>query len=352
DFSQDLVNRLENEAEQRVLAARPFRVRSSDLFSFAAAPATVAGTDRRVFTIPVTEATRAVAASVSYPSTSLAGVNQFDYKLTVRDAAGAVVATTTPSSVAGSSSLFAELGQPAPSPRFGNWTFEVAGILGVTDPNLLLGNTVSVAIAQLEPLLRPAAATETKFQAMAVSTMFFTPVGPAGLLGGLDGCEAQDPPARGDLRPEPPKVPCRSAAVGFPVTSVLGAAAEFTTVPLADVAAVGGPAQLTLFLADPAAPVYAGKLAALIDYDLAAIASDGRVTPIKAGRIGKEAVVDGSPVKGTYRIEVPPTGLPGGTRLRLQLRFTGAYASGLRLYYGGAFAESGFAFTTGRLVAG
>lgn len=351
DFSQDLLNQLEREAEEAILAARPFRVRSSDFYSYTPALVTAAGSDRRSYSVDVADVTRAVTAAVSYPSTNVAGVNKFDYRITIKDAAGKVVASSIPSDTAGVSRLFADLGSVAGGVKFGRWTVEVAGQLGVSDPGIVLGNTVSLAVAQLEAQVRPAAGTETTFVAEGAKELFFSPAGPAGLLGGLDGCEPQDPPTKGGLTTEQPTAPCRSAAVGYPITSVLDVPAEFTSAPLADAAtAVGGPARLTLYLADPAAPLYSGTLAALIDYDLALVGADGKVTSVTKGRLDKDAVVDSAAKRGEYLLQVPPTAVPAGSRLRLQLRFNGAYASAMRMYYGKGYADAGLAVTLGRIV--
>jgi len=352
DFSQELLDRLEREAVERILAARPFRVRTSDFFSYAPALVTAAGSDRRSFSIEVPDATKAVTAAVSYPSTNVAGVNTFDYRVVVKDAAGKVVASSIPSDTAGVSRLFADLGSLTQGVKYGRWTVDVVGQLGASDPGIVLGDTVTLAVAQLEPQVRPAADPGTTFVAEGAKELFFAPAGPAGLLGGLDGCEPQDPPARGVLAVEAPTAPCRSAPVGYPITSVLDVPAEFTSAQLADAAtAIGGPARLTLYLADPAAPLYSGTLAALIDYDLALVAADGKLTPVTNGRLDKDAVVDSSAKRGEYLFQVPATAVPAGSRLRFQLRFNGAYASAMRMYYGKGYADSGLAVTLGRIVS-
>ena len=71
-----------------------------------------------------------------------------DYAVTVRDAAGKVIGTSTASPVAGASSLTVDVSKVS-GVRFGSWQVQVDGT-GVSDPHRLetyslLGLTVSAA---------------------------------------------------------------------------------------------------------------------------------------------------------------------------------------------------------------
>jgi serine protease AprX len=81
------------------------------------------------------------------------GANVGDYYLTVRDAGGRALGESVTSAAAGTSSLTIDRAALRTA-RFGTWTVEVSGLLGVSDPDTidnesLFGRTVSVAFLQL-----------------------------------------------------------------------------------------------------------------------------------------------------------------------------------------------------------
>src|SRR5207247_2292134 len=99
-------------ADQRILGDRDFSVLGVDYWTFPAAPATVNGVpDDRTYSLAVSSTTRAIKAIVSYPSLSYVGINEFDYHLTLVDAAGQTVTESTASSSAGTSQFFVDLRQ-------------------------------------------------------------------------------------------------------------------------------------------------------------------------------------------------------------------------------------------------
>jgi len=150
DFSRALLDRLQAEADARVLASKPLKVTSGDYWSWPAATATVAGVpDRKVFSVAVPKGTKRVRAWTAYPSSAYLGISAADYTVTVRDAAGKVVGTSTPSAFAGASSLAIDVAR-TPGVRFGTWQVQIDGT-DVSDPHRLetyaiLGLTVSAAL--------------------------------------------------------------------------------------------------------------------------------------------------------------------------------------------------------------
>lgn len=118
-------------------------------------------------------------------------------------------------------------------------------------------------------------------------------------------------------------------------------------------AVVGGPSNLRLWLADPAAAVWTAAFASRVGYVLDAVAPDGTATSIAAGdmerRIDGADEVRAEPTRADYAFTVSPSTVPVGSRLRLKLSFSGAYASGLRMLFGGAYADSGLTLGVGRM---
>ena len=149
DFSRKLLDGMQAEADRRVLASTPLAVTSGDYWSWPAADVTVGGVpDTKTFTVRVPKGTKRVSAWSAYPSSAYVGLSLADYAITVRDAAGRVVGTSTPSAVAGSSSLAVDITKLS-GVRFGEWKVQVDGT-GLSDPHrletyALLGLTASAA---------------------------------------------------------------------------------------------------------------------------------------------------------------------------------------------------------------
>jgi serine protease AprX len=114
--------------------------------------ASVAGSDSRTFTADVPSTTTQLKVTLSHPSLAVVGSNGMIYTVTVRDAAGRVLGTTTESpSGAGTSSLLIDLRAAAAQP--GTYTFAVSGQRAVSDPDTLdseslLGRVVVLQVAQ------------------------------------------------------------------------------------------------------------------------------------------------------------------------------------------------------------
>lgn len=146
----------QHHADKRVLSSDGFEVKRSDFWTYDAPRVTISGyTDRRTYSTQVPSGTSHVKITLSHPSLAVLGRNEMKYSVTVRDAAGQVLGTTTEASRgAGTSSLFVDLSTFAPAVTYGAFTFEVVGTLAVSDPDTLdseslLGRMVTLQVAQL-----------------------------------------------------------------------------------------------------------------------------------------------------------------------------------------------------------
>ena len=143
-------------ADQRVLAADGFTVRRSDLWTYDAPRLAVGGSDRRTYAVDVPLGTTHLKVTLSHPSLAVVGDNGMEYQVTVRDAAGQLLGTTTEAAVgAGTASVLVDLRSfLSPPVAYGAFTFEVVGQLAVSDPDTidsesLLGRMVTLQVAQL-----------------------------------------------------------------------------------------------------------------------------------------------------------------------------------------------------------
>jgi serine protease AprX len=139
-------------ADQRVLSSFGFVVPRSDFWTWDAPRAAVAGSDSRTFTADVPSTTTHLKITLSHPSLAVVGSNAMIYTVTVTDATGQVLGTTTEStSGAGTSSLLLDL--RAKAAHYGTFTFAVSGQRAVSDPDTLdseslLGRVVVLQVAQ------------------------------------------------------------------------------------------------------------------------------------------------------------------------------------------------------------
>ena len=368
DFGQTVLDQLQSVADARVLGARPFGVRATDLWSFTPTPVSVGGSDTRSFELVVTPETKAVRAVVTYPSLGLVGANPFDWQVTLADADGRALASSTPSPSVGVSSLFVDL-SGAGDVAYGTWKAEVKGVLGAADTDALIGNTVTLAVAQLTPNAAAARAPSgPTFVAGPVQNLYFHSLsGSSGVLpDGLpvplpvplavpspEGCTFAPGAPHGAMGDAQFAGACSTAMVGHPVTQVADLPAEFTSsAPLSPAVTFGGPASLALWLSDAAAPVWTAVAGSRISYSLDAVDGEGRATPVAAGEVDRliddEEEVGVEPTRAAYEFDVPPTTVAAGSTLRLRLRFSGAYTATMRLFFGGAYADAGLTLGTGR----
>ncbi len=153
-WSKDLT-RAQSRADARVLGADGLGVSGSDMGQYAAPPATFAGTDSHVYTAPVALGTGYIKVTLSHPSLAVVGINGTSYDVTVKDAAGRVLGTTTESFTAGAgtASVLINLATAGPV-AYGTFSFEVSGFYAASDPDTLdsdslLGRVVALQVAQL-----------------------------------------------------------------------------------------------------------------------------------------------------------------------------------------------------------
>ncbi|HUP83554.1 MAG TPA: S8 family serine peptidase [Candidatus Limnocylindria bacterium] len=143
-------------ANNRVLASDGFKVSRSEFWTYAPPRATVAGTtDAHTYTVSVSSSTRYLKASLSHPSTTVVYGNNMFYDLTIKDAAGTVIATGEELGSAGTTSAFVDLSKVA-GIKYGTFTIEISGFLAVSDPDTLdsdslLGRMNTLQIAWVNP---------------------------------------------------------------------------------------------------------------------------------------------------------------------------------------------------------
>jgi serine protease AprX len=148
--------RAQTRADARVLSADGFAVGRSDMWQYDAPRATFAGTDSQTYGTIVPIGTTHLKVTLSHPSLAVVGINGTSYTVTVRDAAGRILGTTTESITAGAgtASVFIDLGAASPPAAYGAFTFEVSGVYAASDPDTLdsdslLGRVVALQVAQL-----------------------------------------------------------------------------------------------------------------------------------------------------------------------------------------------------------
>ena len=140
------------QADKKVLAADGFKVRRSDFWTYDAPRLALNGlTDERTYGTDVPAGASHLKVTLSHPSLAVVGSNRMIYTVTVRDASGAVIGTTTEAATgAGTSSVFINLG----TATFGMFTFTIRGEQAVSDPDTLdseslLGRMVTLQVTQL-----------------------------------------------------------------------------------------------------------------------------------------------------------------------------------------------------------
>jgi hypothetical protein len=345
-FSATKLNALQATRNAAVQKARAWSVKSSDVWSFTALPATAGGLDSQTYTVPVTSATKGVYATVEFPTTPLIGINEFEYLLTITDAAGKEVATTTTSTAAGTGNVLVDL-RKVTGLTYGNWTVAVSGTIGASDPNILMGNIVTATVAQLAPQATTTAAGPT-FTARGSLPLFFTGGAATGPGTSPEGCTTDETAPDGGLAGAKPTGTCRSGAVGYAVNYGAGVPAQFTTAALTKATTVGGNASFVIYLVDAAQPAWSTAFSSGLTYTVIATTPTGDTIPVASGETPEATQVGSAPTRGTYTASVPPVTLPAGVTLTVQFQFSGVYTSSMRfLYGGGAFADAGATFVTG-----
>lgn len=144
-------------ADARVLGADGFSVQRSDFWTYDAPRVALAGSDQRTYAVAVPDDVTHLKVTLSHPSGAVLGENLMNYTVTVRDAAGQLLGTTTEAPTgAGTASAFIDLrALRVPPVTYGAFTLHVSGELAVSDPDTLdseslLGRMVTLQLAQLE----------------------------------------------------------------------------------------------------------------------------------------------------------------------------------------------------------
>jgi serine protease AprX len=139
-------------ADARALASDDYKVIRSDFWTYAAPRLTANGTDARSYTVSVPSTTKFLKVSLSHPSTTVVTGNNMFYDVTVKDAAGKVIATGKELESAGTTSAWVDL--TATGAAYGAFTIETSGFLAASDPDTLdsdslLGRVITVQVAQV-----------------------------------------------------------------------------------------------------------------------------------------------------------------------------------------------------------
>jgi serine protease AprX len=142
-------------AESRVLFGDGVALPRSDFWAFDAPRLGLGGSDTRRFSTVVAPDTDLLKVTLSHPSLAVANRNGTEWTVTVRDAAGRVLGTTTEAtSGAGTASVLLDLSAAKAPVTFGAFTFETVAELAPSDPDTLdsdsvLGRMVTLQVAQI-----------------------------------------------------------------------------------------------------------------------------------------------------------------------------------------------------------
>jgi len=131
-----------------------FRVARSDLWTYNS-PRLTAGTDTHSYRVRVPSGISHLKVVIAHPSLATLGANGTQYTVTVKDAAGKVIGTTTEAPLtAGSGTAKVLVNLAKAGAKRGTFTFDVVGDYVVSDPDGLdsdsvLGRMVTLQVAQL-----------------------------------------------------------------------------------------------------------------------------------------------------------------------------------------------------------
>jgi serine protease AprX len=144
-------------ADQRVLASDGYKVTRSDWWTYGAPRLAAAGaTDSHTYSVSVPSTTKFLKISLAHPSASAVGINLMEYDVTVKDASGKVIGTTTDglAQSTGTASAFIDLSKVTGGVKFGAFTVDVVGQSAASDPDTLdsdsaLGRMITLQVAQV-----------------------------------------------------------------------------------------------------------------------------------------------------------------------------------------------------------
>ncbi len=345
DFSAELLDRMQAEREAAVLAARDYRVVSGDQWEFVSIGATVEGLESYDFTLDVGSDTDAIRAGVAFPGDlGILGLNLlFEWSLTLIDPDGNEIASSELTDNIGM--LHVDFDEEGLARKPGSWILRAEGITHISQPALLWGHSVTVAATQLE---RQAASGPAGPVFEATGEIALLMAGGSGQTVSPEGCDYDISGASGTLAASADDS-CHAGTVGYLLNYGAGIPASFTSEPLTRNTLVGGAATLVTHLVTETHPIYSLAFASGLTYQIDAVDDAGNlITPIGGGEV--LAAIGPTPTMGSYPLEIPPTAVPAGARLRLNLQFSGVYTSAMRLLWGGDYADAGLTLQTGRLV--
>ena len=365
DFGPALLASRQAQRDQAVQSERTFKVLSSDLWAFTPTlPVNAFGLEGRTFEVEVGPQTKAFKAAVSYPAIPLLGnlAGLYDWQIIVTDAAGDEVVRSVVSEDAGLSSVFVDLvnptedaaGNPVEPPKvtFGKWQLEVIGNLWTKDPTELLAvRQVNVSFSQLVPQLQ-SLANLPRFVKSADLPLYFQTDGSGGPLTSPEGCPFQTPAPTGGMAPTKDTAECQAAPMGYATNYGAGGPAVFTSEALKATTTMGGPATFALYLvseADVATDAYGDGA---ISYAFEALTADGKTIAIAGGDLAIPAEITATATRVDYAFVIPPTVVPAGSELRLELSVSCFCSSAARMLYGGDYADAGVIVGVGSIVTG
>ncbi|MGJ8668489.1 MAG: S8 family peptidase [Oceanococcus sp.] len=352
DFSQGLLDSLETAAEAAALAARDYSVVTLDQWDFTELLFTVAGLETHDFPFDVAADVDAIRAGIAFPADlGIVGLNLlFEWTLNLIDPAGNVVASSELLPDLGIGILHADLAALGITDTAGTWTLQAVGETHVAQPGLLWGHVVTLTAAQLISQ-SPAGVPQAEFVALDEISFSFS----GGSGQGLSSPEACDYDLLGVeaimVQGEPDSI-CHAGTVGYLVNYGLSEPARFISEPISDATTLGGLAMLRIYLADTLETIYGLAFGSTLTYQLDAVDDAGQVlTPIAAGEVpSSELQVGSTATIGVHPLSIPATDLPAGSRIRLQMQFSGVYTSTMRLLWAGEFADAGLTLQTGEVV--
>jgi serine protease AprX len=143
-------------ADQRVLASDGYKVTNSDWWTYGAPRLAVQGSDSHSYKVNVPSSTKFLKIALAHPSGSTVGINLMEYDVTVTDAAGKVVGTSTDdlTQSTGLASAFIDLSKVSGGVTYGTFTIQVVGQTAASDPDTLdsdsaLGRMITLEVAQV-----------------------------------------------------------------------------------------------------------------------------------------------------------------------------------------------------------
>ena len=151
---KDKLQTAASKADARVLAADGYRVVRADWWTYDAPRVALAGSDSRSYQVNVPSTTRYLKATLVHPGLGVLCCNGMQYDVTVRDAAGNVVATGVEATTTGTTSAWVDLSSVTPKVTYGTFTVQISGQLAASDPDTidsdsLLGRMITLQVAQL-----------------------------------------------------------------------------------------------------------------------------------------------------------------------------------------------------------